>query len=41
MHESLDVAWIDPARLAELDVHPAMRLRIDHALQGNTAPYIV
>lgn len=31
-HETSDAAWIDPALLAGMPIHPAMRLRIDHAL---------
>jgi ADP-ribose pyrophosphatase YjhB (NUDIX family) len=38
--ESRAVAWIDPGRLDELDIHPTMRLRIDHALEGRTPPHI-
>jgi 8-oxo-dGTP pyrophosphatase MutT (NUDIX family) len=38
--ESRAVKWIDPDHLDGLDIHPTMRLRIDHALQGRTPPYI-
>jgi ADP-ribose pyrophosphatase YjhB (NUDIX family) len=38
--ESREVRWVDPADLHELSIHPSMRLRIDHALQGRTHPYI-
>ena len=35
------LAWVDPARLAELDIYPSMRLRIEHAMdRARTAPYI-
>jgi hypothetical protein len=30
--ETSDAAWIDPALMASLQIHPAMRLRIDQAL---------
>ncbi|WP_049574976.1 NUDIX hydrolase [Streptomyces sp. SBT349] len=39
--ETTEVRWIDPADLSNLDVHPTMRLRIQHAMDGTrTAPYI-
>ncbi|SRR6266511_105947 len=38
--ESREVAWVDPARLDELNIHPSMRLRIDHALAELPQPYI-
>ncbi|MCP2323554.1 8-oxo-dGTP pyrophosphatase MutT (NUDIX family) [Hamadaea flava] len=38
--ESPCVEWIDPARLDDLDIHPSMRLRIDHALARRAKPYI-
>lgn len=38
--ESRTVAWVHPSRLAELPIHPSMRLRIEHALDGRTVPYI-
>jgi ADP-ribose pyrophosphatase YjhB (NUDIX family) len=31
-HETSDAAWMDPSLLAGLPIHPAMRLRIEHAL---------
>ncbi|MET7479978.1 NUDIX domain-containing protein [Streptomyces sp. NPDC005648] len=35
------VRWVDPPELPELDIHPTMRLRIDHALdRTRTGPYI-
>ncbi|MFI0166757.1 NUDIX domain-containing protein [Streptomyces sp. NPDC017095] len=40
-NETTQVRWVDPADLAELDVHPTMRLRIEHAQdKARTAPYI-
>lgn len=38
--ESREVLWVDPNRLDELDIHPSMRLRIDHALSGRSQPFI-
>jgi 8-oxo-dGTP pyrophosphatase MutT (NUDIX family) len=38
--ESRQVRWVNPADLDRLEIHPSMRLRIDHALRGATAPYI-
>ncbi|MET4922307.1 NUDIX domain-containing protein [Streptomyces sp. PSRA5] len=39
--ESKEVRWIDPADLDSLDIHPSMRLRIEHGLDGSRhEPYI-
>ncbi|MET8644342.1 NUDIX domain-containing protein [Streptomyces sp. NPDC004074] len=39
--ETTQVRWVDPADLGGLDVHPTMRLRIDHAMdEGRATPYI-
>jgi 8-oxo-dGTP pyrophosphatase MutT (NUDIX family) len=39
--ESTEVRWIAPSDLVGLNVHPSMRLRIDHGLNRSlTAPYI-
>ncbi|MEK2475531.1 NUDIX domain-containing protein [Streptomyces noursei] len=39
--ESKEVRWISPTDLDKLDIHPSMRLRIDHGLDDSrTAPYI-
>ncbi|MEU3073918.1 NUDIX domain-containing protein [Streptomyces laurentii] len=39
--ETTQVRWVAPADLVELDVHPTMRLRIEHAMdRTRTAPYI-
>jgi ADP-ribose pyrophosphatase YjhB (NUDIX family) len=35
--ETRAVAWVDPATLDELSIHPSMRLRIDHALGPHRA----
>ncbi|MEU4872549.1 NUDIX domain-containing protein [Streptomyces sp. NPDC021608] len=38
--ESKEVAFVDPSRLDELNIHPSMRMRIEHGLAGRAAPYI-
>jgi ADP-ribose pyrophosphatase YjhB (NUDIX family) len=39
--ESKEVRWISPADLSDLDIHPSMRMRIDHALdESRKTPYI-
>lgn len=38
--ESREVRWVPVSELAELDLHPSMRLRIEHALSHDPAPYI-
>ncbi|MEV8312544.1 NUDIX domain-containing protein [Streptomyces sp. NPDC059900] len=39
--ESKEVRWVDPANLDDLDIHPSMRLRIQHGLDGSRhEPYI-
>ncbi|GAA0694474.1 NUDIX domain-containing protein [Kitasatospora atroaurantiaca] len=39
--ESKEVRWMDPADLDGLDIHPSMRLRIQHALDPDRSqPYI-
>jgi 8-oxo-dGTP pyrophosphatase MutT (NUDIX family) len=38
--ESDRVEWVEPERITELDLHPSMRLRIDHALTGGERPVI-
>ncbi|WP_405010987.1 NUDIX domain-containing protein [Kitasatospora sp. NBC_01539] len=39
--ESKEVRWVNPADLEDLDIHPSMRLRIQHALDPDRAqPYI-
>ncbi|MGC4855290.1 NUDIX hydrolase [Micromonospora sp. DT4] len=38
--ESRQVRWVNPAQLNHLDIHPSMRLRIDHALNERATPYI-
>jgi ADP-ribose pyrophosphatase YjhB (NUDIX family) len=38
--ESREVRWVDPADLGQLSMHPSMRLRIAHALEGLGQPFI-
>jgi len=39
--ESTEVRWVAPSDLDKLNIHPSMRLRIDHGLSRSlTAPYI-
>ncbi|MET9515064.1 NUDIX domain-containing protein [Streptomyces sp. NPDC002994] len=38
--ESKEVAFVRPEQLDELNIHPSMRMRIDHGLSGETEPYI-
>ncbi|WP_433346966.1 NUDIX hydrolase [Micromonospora sp. CA-111912] len=38
--ESRQVRWVTPAQLDQLDIHPSMWLRIDHALKERATPYI-
>lgn len=38
--EAADAAWIHPDQLADLDIHPAIRARITHALDHPRVPYL-
>lgn len=38
--ESSEVAWVDPQDLDDLDIHPSMRLRIQHALEDRDSPFL-
>ncbi|MFE2049035.1 NUDIX hydrolase [Streptomyces sp. NPDC059459] len=38
--ESKEVAFVDPSRLDSLNIHPSMRMRINHGLSDETAPHI-
>ncbi|GAA1070191.1 NUDIX domain-containing protein [Kitasatospora nipponensis] len=39
--ESKEVRWVEPATLGDLDIHPSMRLRIEHGLDPERSqPYI-
>lgn len=39
-HESTDLQWIHPDQIPDLNMHPSMRLRIDHYLQHRDSPYL-
>ncbi|KRF28948.1 NUDIX hydrolase [Phycicoccus sp. Soil802] len=38
--ESKQVRWVPPMELADLDIHPSMRLRIKHALSDRESPFV-
>lgn len=38
--ETKEVAFVEPDRLDSLNIHPSMRLRIDHGLAQRNEPYI-
>ncbi|MEU1587186.1 NUDIX domain-containing protein [Micromonospora sp. NPDC005710] len=38
--ESSEVRWIEREELDGLDIHPSMRLRIDHGFENRQQPYI-
>jgi hypothetical protein len=38
--ETSEVEFVDPGELDRLNIHPSMRVRIDHYLQRRAAPYI-
>ncbi|MGM1057847.1 NUDIX hydrolase [Saccharothrix sp. Mg75] len=37
--ESKEVDWVEPDRLPNLDIHPSIRLRIEHGLSNRADPY--
>jgi hypothetical protein len=37
---ALEVRWVDPGDLGTCDIHPAIRLRIEHGLHGGPEPYL-
>ncbi|HEX6351586.1 NUDIX domain-containing protein [Actinophytocola sp.] len=37
--ESSEVLWVAPEELDVLDIHPSIRLRIRHGIDGRTEPY--
>jgi ADP-ribose pyrophosphatase YjhB (NUDIX family) len=39
--ETKAVRWVEPSAVADLNVHPSMRRRIDDALAGRATPQIV
>ena len=38
--ESTAIAWVEPERIPGLDMHPSMRLRINHFLDRRPVPYL-
>lgn len=38
--ESSAVEWLTVEQIDELDLHPSMRLRLEHALSGDARPFI-
>lgn len=38
--ESSEVAWVPHTEVARLDIHPSMRLRIEHGYENRSDPYI-
>ena len=38
--ESRAVEWLTPEQIEQLALHPSMRLRLEHALQGTDRPHI-
>lgn len=38
--ESREVAWLTPDEIAQLSMHPSMRMRVEHALRGADRPFI-
>ncbi|MFI2102917.1 NUDIX hydrolase [Isoptericola sp. NPDC019693] len=38
--ESDEVEWLTPEQIADLDLHPSMRLRLEHALSRSSGPFI-
>jgi ADP-ribose pyrophosphatase YjhB (NUDIX family) len=38
--ESKQVRWMTPGQLDQLDIHPSVRLRIEHGVQQRNEPYL-
>lgn len=38
--ESKNARWVSPDSLQDLNIHPSMRLRINHALKNEPQPYL-
>lgn len=38
-NESKEVLWVAPPRLAELNIHPSIQLRVQHGLDQQPEPY--
>lgn len=37
--ESKEVLWVEPAQLGALNIHPSVRLRIEHGLEDRPEPF--
>jgi ADP-ribose pyrophosphatase YjhB (NUDIX family) len=37
--ESKEVLWVEPSELDQLNIHPSIRLRIEHGAADRTEPY--
>jgi ADP-ribose pyrophosphatase YjhB (NUDIX family) len=37
--ESKEVLWVEPAKLDNLNIHPSIRLRIQHGFEQRTIPF--
>ncbi|MGH3868434.1 MAG: NUDIX hydrolase [Pseudonocardiaceae bacterium] len=37
--ESKEVLWVEPAKLDNLNIHPSIRLRIQHGFEQRTTPF--
>lgn len=37
--ESSEVRWVERDQLVDLNIHPSIKLRIDHGFSGQTEPY--
>ena len=38
--ESSEVVWMRPEEIEALDMHPSMRMRIQHALEERNVPFL-
>lgn len=38
--ESSEVEWVEPEQIKELNLHPSMQLRLQHALENSPRPHI-
>lgn len=38
-NESKEVLWVEPAKLGDLNIHPSIRLRIQHGYEQRTEPF--
>lgn len=38
--ESTDIGWIEPHKIETLEMHPSMRLRINHYFEKRDTPYL-